>query len=333
MKKTILIIDTACRSPYTGHTLRDQGMGGSESSVVRVAEQLATDSKFNIIVHIHNIEKDAEVNGVLYTNGKPEQADYVISLRNPMILQSLRQQYKKAKLFMWCTDLFDNIYASYRDTFYQTNTTLIAVSDYHRNQIIQQFLTNTSTMAPVKIVVIHNIVDLEKINVPVDKNKLIFTSTYIKGLKTTLESFKKITDNSVLKDMKLYLANPGYLPELDTKEYKNVISLGSLKPSELYKEVASSLCLFTTNRTFPETFGLVFAEANALGTPFIAHPLGAVRELYKGSFQLMDTYDVKNLIMTLAAWQEKRPEVSAHEQFRVTNVIPKWYDVLGVNHE
>lgn len=321
----ILFVDTACGKPYNGNTLRNEGMGGSESSTIRVAEQFG---KAHVtVVYIHNLITPEVVNGVLYTNVYPDDCTHVVILRNPTILSALRTRYKRARLYLWCTDLFDQVFASYRTIFSENRVTLIAVSDYHKHQIVQELLRSDS-MAPVRVISINNIVDIQQIPTIIDTNKLIFASTYIKGLKTTLESFRKITDGSKLADLKLVIANPGYLPDFDINGYRNVTMLGTLKPEDLYKEVASSLCLFTTNRTFPETFGLVFAEANALGTPFIAHPLGALRSLYKNNFQLMDTYNIPLLIQTLVSWQTNRPKVTAHEQFKVAAVMQSWYSLL-----
>ena len=55
----------------------------------------------------------------------------------------------------------------------------------------------------------------------------------------------------------------------------------------MHREVRSALCTFFPNFVIPETFGLVFAESHALGTPVLAHDCGAAAEIVGDPAQLL----------------------------------------------
>ena len=130
--------------------------------------------------------------------------------------------------------------------------------------------------------------------------------------------------------MKLFLADPGYwtgpVPEIPP----NVIRLGPLPPSEIHSHVSTALCVFYPQRSFAETFGLVFAEANALGTPVLAHPIGAAAEVLNagGAGQIADRTPT-NILHTIREWRAGgRPDVCLHPDFFLSNVLGKWTELL-----
>jgi glycosyltransferase involved in cell wall biosynthesis len=55
----------------------------------------------------------------------------------------------------------------------------------------------------------------------------------------------------------------------------------------MHAEVRSALCTFAPNFVLPETFGLVFAESHALGTPVLTHYCGAAAEVVADPQQLL----------------------------------------------
>jgi glycosyltransferase involved in cell wall biosynthesis len=126
--------------------------------------------------------------------------------------------------------------------------------------------------------------------------------------------------------MQLYLADPGYWTGPIPETPPGVVSLGSLPTAEIHRHVASALCVFYPQRTFAETFGLVFAEANALGTPVLAHPLGAASEILDagGEGQVSDCTSA-NVLKTMQAWRGgARPHVESHPDFAMPNVLAEW---------
>jgi glycosyltransferase involved in cell wall biosynthesis len=89
--------------------------------------------------------------------------------------------------------------------------------------------------------------------------------------------------------------------------------------------VRESLCVFYPQTVHAETFGLVFAEANAVGTPVLAHDFGAAREVLSNPEQLVDGKDPRALIAKLRAWHDgARAQVAARPEFRASAVIAEW---------
>ncbi len=55
----------------------------------------------------------------------------------------------------------------------------------------------------------------------------------------------------------------------------------------MHAQVRRSLCTFHPNFRIPETFGLVYAESHALGTPVLTHDFGAAAEVVGDPRQLL----------------------------------------------
>jgi glycosyltransferase involved in cell wall biosynthesis len=60
-----------------------------------------------------------------------------------------------------------------------------------------------------------------------------------------------------------------------------------LPHARILAEVRTALCVFYPNFVLPETFGLVLAEAQAVGTPVLTHDCGAVREILADPSQIL----------------------------------------------
>ena len=102
----IVFIDTVCYKPYTGNTLRDEPLGGTEATVIRVAEGLSKD--YAVVVLQHNAKKPVECNNVLY--GPLEMTDMIefplatISIREPKNMPYLKDKFSSAKRLEKITD-------------------------------------------------------------------------------------------------------------------------------------------------------------------------------------------------------------------------------------
>jgi glycosyltransferase involved in cell wall biosynthesis len=76
----------------------------------------------------------------------------------------------------------------------------------------------------------------------------------------------------------LVVGNPGY-KRMRAVQRAGVELLGPQPQTRIHAEVRSALCTFFPNFVIPETFGLVYAESHALGTPVLTHDCGAAREI------------------------------------------------------
>jgi glycosyltransferase involved in cell wall biosynthesis len=326
--KTIVFIDGVCPKPYTGHTLQTQGLGGSEASLVRVAEGLST--HYDVVVVQHNRVNSETYLGVTYQSAVPAHADFVVVLRAQALIPAVRKTFPEAKVFLWLTDLPQTALMYGAQALSDNKVTLIGVSKFHENGIKDMIMRGQPT-GPLRVIHIYNPVDdtLVSDNTPTNPNKMVFFSAPIKGLEHTLDMFAQLRRaGGALAKMELYIANPGYMADRDTLGLEGIINLGSLPHADIIKHVREAFCVFTCNNKFPETFGLVFAEAQAVGTPFLAHPLGAIRETSSHPSQLVDTTDIRAIANTLTRWAIETPKVSLDPKFRLQNVLKEWHNIL-----
>jgi len=230
-------------------------MGGTEASVIRVANGLSSLGHTVRIVF------------------EPEQwGDVTIVVRDPNGLGKI-----KGPKVLWMHDYltFGDISQDHQKLAKQA--TVVAVSDFHKANV-DVFLNTKSKR-------IYNPVC---VGVPYDDTKqkrAVILSSPCKGLETSLEVFAAMD-----RSARLAIFNPGY--EMGaTINTKRVQSLGSKCHQEAMRHLAGSSLLIHANRGFPETFGLVFAEAKALGVPVLTFDHGAAREVLGefGSCMPLDT--------------------------------------------
>lgn len=329
--KTVVFIDPTCPKPYTSKSLEEGGLGGTEATVIRIAHKLS--STHNVTVVQHNRIDQVHDGLVTYTGTLPQRADHVVLLRLPVMLTRLRTAFPLAKMYLWLHDIIGKELLDTREELVTTRTTLLCVSDWHRAQVISVFNQLPAGSAAPKVIRVYNpigdeVVRLEKMQTY--SRKLLFFSSPHKGLQRTLEVFQNFSNFEELKRMKLYIANPGYYPDHAFKGIPNAYNLGPMRHSEILKHVGEAFAILHLNTVFPETFGLVYAEAQALGTPFLTHDLGAVSELASSKDQFVDARDNKAVIDRMLRWaREGRPDVSLDPQFRLSNVVEQWYTLLS----
>jgi glycosyltransferase involved in cell wall biosynthesis len=330
----VLFWDGVCPKPYDTHTLETEGLGGTEATVLRVARRLsvrgAGDGSAKVALWQHCREKGmTEISGLQYISGDGScefNPTHIVVLRSPLALPALREAFPDAKIYLWCHDLTTPDLARHSDLFEQLKVTLITVSDFHKQQTIES-LRSMGYAGQYKVKRIYNPIDddLRRDETPVDKNKLVFFSSPHKGLEKTLKVFEAARRFN--PEFRLFVANPGYLP---TPEIgcDGVINLGPLSQSHALRYVRGALCVLYPNDVFPETFGLVFAEANAVGTPVLAHHLGAAKEVLDHQDQITGR-SIQECVEKLMHWHKGyRPCVVANPEFRLANVIRQWYNLL-----
>lgn len=219
-------------------------MGGSEGSVVRVANQL-----------------DALGHETRITFSPEDWGDVRIVLRDPNALA-----HCDGPTVLWMTDYVTpaDISPRHIDLIDKKGATVVALSDFHKDnldgllgsQSVRIYLPCVAKPAHVA-----------------KKNQAIILSSPIKGLFSSLQVFAAMD-----KRARLAVLHPGYesTPNISTTRVK---SLGALKHPEAMAELAYSKLLINANLNFPETFGLVYAEAKALGVPVLTYDHGAAKEV------------------------------------------------------
>tara|TARA_R110002096_G_scaffold235626_1_gene425956 strand:+ start:1060 stop:1392 length:333 start_codon:yes stop_codon:yes gene_type:complete len=110
---------------------------------------------------------------------------------------------------------------------------------------------------------------------------LFFCSSPHKGLNQVFRQFAALRER--FPKLTHEVADPGYLAWDTGKIPDGVWLRGSLSHDRRIGRMRRALCLFYPQDSFAETFGLVIAEANAVGTPFLVQRgLGANDEVVCG---------------------------------------------------
>lgn len=91
-----------------------------------------------------------------------------------------------------------------------------------------------------------------------------------------------------------------------------------------------ALCLFHPQTRFADSFGLVVAEANALGAPaLVPRGLGANAEMVSSAERLVDGDDPAAIEARPRDWRARPPAVAANPRFRLTAAARDWRRVLA----
>jgi glycosyltransferase involved in cell wall biosynthesis len=351
---SILFYDPLCQQPYDTRSLKERALGGSEATLVRVADALGA------WVIQHNRAEDWE----RYRRPQPLAgvASVVVS-RDPRVLPLLRAQYPAARFYLW---LHDRIHprskrarwlAAARGALLEQAATAVCVSDSQRAGV-EATLRRLGLAGRVRSLTIYNPVDdaLVPDATPVDERKLVFFSSPNKGLDFTLDAFAALRRQ--MPDLRLIVGNPGYRLRR-TAARAGVEFLGPRPQAQIHAEVRGALCTFCPNFVIPETFGLVFAESHALGTPVLTHdcgaalevlgdpqqvlPLGAACRIYEAAVGalpsrwrsaparlaaaagLFDPY-----VERVRAWRAgARPHAAPDPRFRLSAVSAQWRSLLS----
>jgi glycosyltransferase involved in cell wall biosynthesis len=359
MTRGLAIIDTVCPRPYSLVSLSSGALGGTEATVVRVAEAL-----------------DAQVfqRGRRKSEGRyrplEELADpaAMIVLRDPKAAAEFAERFVGVPLFIWMHDLIISgkdratRLRAYSKVLAEANATIVAVSDFHKEQIESVLAPATNAEAIVasvpKVVRVYNPIAEGLVPGPigsVDADKLIYFSSPTKGLDFAIFVFRAL--HRRWPKLRLMVANPGYA-RVAASRVDGVIDLGPLPQREVLAYVAGSLCALCPNFEFPETFGLVLAESNAVGTPVLAHPIGAAAEVLNDPRQIIEVPKLASLAYRASArfgvghaaaaravdliggfgtfedridaWRAgARPVVQARTEFSLTEVVGRWRSILS----
>ncbi|HEX6372855.1 MAG TPA: hypothetical protein VF006_28290 [Longimicrobium sp.] len=332
----VLFVDPVCPVPYDGNTLESKPQGGTESTVTRIAEALAQRGH-RVRITQHNRAERADVNGVEHTpfNQLSDfDPSHVVLMRTCGMLGQIAGKWPGARLYAWYHDQPRKQSGFQRDAeaLMRHSGTAILLSDWHVAQwrdCLQHFEHGPHAN---RIARLYNPIadDLRPDDTPVDPDKFVFFSIPDKGLRETLEFFARFADHPLLRDARLHIASPGYRQvDVEIPEDR-VVQLGSLTWNRVIQEMRSAFMVLDYNLHMPEAFGLVHAEADAVGTPWIGAHHGANPEVRSHPDELMDLEDRDAVLRRILDWRENgRPNVSAREEFRTSSVVLEWEKLFG----
>lgn len=329
----ILFIDPVTPKLYTIDSLAEGRMGGTEATCIRVMRELA---KRGYTVHSQQrgnttFHSDGLINYIPAENPNlAEKYDVIVTLRDGVVYQKAKLQHPNARHYLWMHDVVGGAYADHLNTTLSSGVNdLLAVSAWHKNQI-HNALPELTLRGNLRINVMYNPVEdyCKRTDAPYNPKSLVFFSSPHKGLDQVLVAFQALRTKD--PDFKLYVSNPGYYPDKEELP-ENVINLAELNLShtELMENVRGSLCMFYPQTIFEETFGLVYAEANGVGTPVLAHSLGAAREVLDAQTQIVNCNNLDTVVQTVLRWSNgERPTVSLNKQFSMYEVIKEWVKLI-----
>jgi glycosyltransferase involved in cell wall biosynthesis len=279
---SILFWDPSCVRPYDTQTILHEAIGGSESSLSRIADALGA----------HVIQHNREVaSGRYQPPGRIPGITHVVINRDPRALPRVRELYPEARFHLWMHDQINpgskrgRRLASMASMLRDLSVRIVCVSDTQRRGV-EATLRRMGVEDQVLARTIYNPVDAALVpdGSPIDNNKLVFFSSPNKGLMFTLDAFRAI--RHAMPELQLMVGNPGYKIG-KSANIDGVTWLGPQPQSRIHAAVRTALCTFCPNFVIPETFGLVFAESMALGTPVLTHDCGAAREVIGDPGQLL----------------------------------------------
>lgn len=345
----VLFIDSTYHKPYSLQNLRTQALGGTEATVLRVLGRLAEYCHITF-AQSHRTVIEVEDNGLRYIpldsvwKEQIPTPDAIVCIRSMSLLQRLCASFPRAKKYVWMHNLRKREIILYKQQLHRAGAALICVSKYHREHTNRRINEGPLSrlggfmlgIHDIPVHYIYNPIDdeLRPGEYDIDINKLVCFSSPHKGLREILSIFKSVRE--ALPELRLYLSTPLYGAKLldiimnDPKtDAGNTVMLGALPQMEILAQVGSALCVFYPQTQFIESFGLIYAEANALGTPVLAHNIGAASEILCETNPVLDCTDLELIINTLRRWRNGgRPRVEARPNFRLSEVTRQWLSIL-----
>ena len=338
----ITFIDPKCPTPYDSEVMATRALGGTESTVVRVARGLSRRHHVTVVQHNRTITRHE---GRTLAFLPPTYLQHSVGNANHVVFIQKAQQIRQvaaasnARLWIWLHNyLSDDVRLFWHDHL-RYRLGIICVSKTHRahtQRYLRKLPAYWATLGLLQrggLLYHYNPIDeslAPSSDSPPDRHKLVFFSAPTRGLDQVLTVFSRA--HAIDPLLRLYVADPGYVKNFDTRllEQPGVIRLGPLPQRDVLRHVREALCVFSPQRRAPETFGLVYAEANACGTPVIAHRFGAAAEVLCPENPPLNANDEQAVIDTLFRWiSNGRPLVSANPRFSLSNVIQGWEDFLA----
>lgn len=301
---------------YTGNTIEESGMGGSEFQAILLLEELAKLGKS--VICLNNVKNEVKVNGVMYIPNTYTQ-QYSFKCNNLIIHRySNIPKIASKKAFIWATDLNGPHNLKFYTLFEQNKLELVTLSEYQSSL----FPSNWK-----KHVVYFMIPDwVYEYEVPAEKHGYVYASSLMKGYKGTLDYWMFLKDHGVFKDKQLYVCLPGYdnpSSDISIAQY-DVNYLNTLPFRRVVETIAGCEGMFYVN-IMPETFGISPVLAEILKTtPYVLgmNGLGALGELLNSPTLTTDMRTFINYFKN-----EKTQPVKAR-QFKSELVMKRWKKIL-----
>lgn len=348
----IVFFDPSCPQPYDTRAWTERAVGGTEASVMRIADALGA----WVMQHnrVHSWQRYVPVQSLA-------GIEQVVVIREARALARARELFPDAQLHLWLHDKLRPGSKRARrlkgaaSLLQAGRVSVICVSDTHR-QDVQSTLQWAGLDLPV--CTRYNPLDesLQPDGSPIDDRQLVFFSSPNKGLAFALDAFAGL--HRALPDLRLLIGNPGYKADALSGQ-PGVQFLGPQPQPAMHALVRRSLCTFHPNFRIPETFGLVYSESHALGTPVLTLDFGAASEVVadpqqvlpvKRAYRIYEGFAGRlhprwragparvaahlglfdSFVERIRAWRGgARPVVGPDPRFALSRIAAQWRELLG----
>lgn len=323
----VAIVDPCSVTGYDLPDLETGGLGGTEATVLRVAAALGPGF---YIVHYQNGRTRKHWSAAGWLSGlddieRASDLDVIVVINRWKMAVKLRKRYPDTPIFLWLHVYPGRHNRKMGAALKSAGVSVICVSNTHAEEL-RSFLAPDDTP---DLRVIHNPLDddLRPDGTPRNPDRLLFASSPHKGLAEVFGQFSTLREH--IPKLTLAVADPGYLSWDTGPVPDGVVFLGSLSHAALIRQMRRALCLFYPQTSFAETFGLVLAEANAVGTPVLVHAgLGANDEIVADPVQRVDGHDPAQILERIETWRRTPLQTAANPDFRLRKVAQKWTQVL-----
>ncbi len=296
-KKPTIVFVSPTSMPFSGDTLEQKALGGSETALIHTARGLAKDN--NVAVFCQN-SGPGIFDDILYMDVNTLDIMHSLTIdtmvlyrgTSPEYIAGTKKKFLPKNFIFWAQDY--PMYAGYDNSFPTAAglfDALVCVSNDHKQALLNRY---PAMLNEDKIFVIENGVDtsLYKDKITKVKNQFYHSSTPFRGLEILVDLFPKIKDKIPDATLKVCSSMLTYGDPEGNKKYEALYEkckntpgieyVGSMKQNELAKiAMESSLLLYPS--IFCETNCISVAEAQTAGTPIICNDLGALKEtVHKG---------------------------------------------------
>ena len=339
----LVFIDPKCPTPYDSEVLDSRGLGGTEATVIRIARALAQLHEVVVVQHNRKIVRQEGARLSFLPASAVDaivaEADHIIFIQKAQDIDRIAKLSKgNGRLWVWLHNFLGGEVPFFWQDHVRHALGIICVSKTHaehtRHYIGHHplFWLTGSLIARGGVTYLHNPIDDLLGPTPgivKDQHKLVFFSSPYKGIEHVLAAFKRVHTRN--PEFRLVVADPGYFWKFDASslDQPGITKVGTLPHHAVMKHVQEALCVFYPQHKRPETFGLVYAEANALGVPVLAHDFGVAREVLVPANPPIDAHDMDAVVETVLHWhQHGGPVVTAHPDFALNKVASLWTDFL-----
>ena len=314
------IVDPCCPSAYHDEGSL-AGLGGTEATVLEVARALSREFRVCLYQKARTVpHRTGLLEAMPLARAETDRCDAIVVVNSWKVACRLRARHPETPIRLWLHVFPGRHNRRMGKALAAAGIDVVCVSRSHASAV-RAFLAGEA--APGIGHVWNPVAGLVPDGSRRDPNLLVFASAPHKGLS---EVFARFADLRIrMPDLRLEVADPGYLRWDAGPVPDGATMIGTLDRTGVIARLRTALCLFYPQTTFRETFGLVMAEANAVGTPALVQAgLGANDEVAWSGGVMRDVRDVDALERTLRAWQADPPAVTGPEGFGIVDVAGAW---------